>query len=183
MQVSKSRSYRFLLNIPAYFFIGLIGMAVISSCKKDVEITRNIDYNVIYEVDTVYVYQTSADKTKQKSSDQYISILYSDLYQKSILANDLSELSQATLAIGDKQLVNEIIISNYLNSTDAIVPTDTDMRADVDQFIEATYKRFYLRKPTELEKEYLTNLIESDQTITPDIVYAAFSLSDEYLYY
>lgn len=154
-----------------------------SGCKKDVEITRNIDYNVIYEVDTTYLYQSSADKTKQKTSYQYISILYADLHQKSIPGNDLNEITQLAIAVGDKQVANEILLGNYMNSGNAIVPTDSEMRADIEKFIEDTYKRFYLRKPTELEKEYLKKLIESDNTITPDIVFTAFSLSNEYLFY
>ena len=172
-------------NYNIILFISVCAALMFSSvgCKKDVEITRNYDYNVIYEVDTTWLYQSSADKTKQKTSDQYISILYSDLHQKSIPGNDLDEITQLSIAVGDKQVVNEFLLGNYMNSGNVIIPTDSEMRLDIEKFILDTYKRFYLRKPTELEKEYLVNLIEGDNSITPDIVFTAFSLSNEYLFY
>lgn len=57
----------------------LVGAALLASCKKDVLQKRVYD-NVIYEVNPVALYASNAEKTKQKSSTQYVSILYNDLF-------------------------------------------------------------------------------------------------------
>jgi len=179
----RSKKYKVFKYSGSCITTVIFAILILASCTKEREIIQEIDYNYIYGIDTVYVYQSAADKTKQKTSYQYTSILYADLHQKSIPTNDLNEISRLTLAIGDKQLVNEMLLSNYLNSGNAIIPSNTEMRNDVGQFIEDTYKRFYLRKPTEIERYYLINLIESDTSITPEIVYSSFALSNEYLFY
>lgn len=176
-----SNFFRFIIN-NTFLILVLFFFAVIS-CKKETEIVQNIDYNVIYEIDTIPVYQTAADKTKQKTSTQYTSILYADLFKKSISGIDLDEISQLSLSVGDKQLVNEMIIGNYMKTTGVVIPTSADMKSNIDKFIDDTYIRFYLRKPTELEKYYLKNIISSDTSVTPEVVYTAFSLSNEYLFY
>ncbi len=153
------------------------------SCKKEIEIKQNVVYdNSVYQLDTVDLYTSSADKSKEKSSTQYISILYTDLFQTTISAKELNDISRVSAAIGDKTVVNEAIVFNYMQSN-PIIPTDNDMRNDMDQFIADTYVRFYLRKPTELERIYLRDLIENDLNMTALEVYAAFSVSTEYLFY
>ena len=56
---------------------------IVSSCKEDVEEKQVYD-NIIYQVDTQRIYSSSAEKVKQKSQSQYISIMYSDLFNKNI---------------------------------------------------------------------------------------------------
>ena len=46
-----------------------------------------------------------------------------------------------------------------------------------------TYKRFLVREPTEAETTYFKNYINSDPNVTPELVYFAFALSNEYLFY
>jgi len=57
------------------------------------------------------------------------------------------------------------------------------MNLDIDKFITETYVRFYVRNPTESEKEYMKKTIKADPNITPELVYISFALSDEYMYY
>jgi len=57
------------------------------------------------------------------------------------------------------------------------------MRADVDVFIVDTYRRFLIRLPTEAEKAWFRNFIETNTFVTPEVVYLSFSLCDEYQYY
>ncbi len=156
--------------------------ASFAGCKKEI-IENTIYDNVIYDLDTVAVYSSSAEKTKQKSSDQYISILYADLFKKTIPSSELLKMSELALGSGDKQLLNELIMSSYLNDTDVKVPTDAQMRQDLDKFIDETYIRFFLRHPTEYERYFLKNLIQNDPGMTPDLVYSSFALSNEYLFY
>jgi len=152
------------------------------SCKKETVETQVYD-NVIYEVDSTKLYTSSAEKNKQKTPTQYISILYSDLYNKTISNNELSELGELSLAVGDKTMVNELTLSHYLKTPFVDKPTDAEMRADIKTFVTFVYVKFYLRYPTEYEKRYLSDIIEKDVQIKVDDIYSAFILSNEYYYY
>ncbi|MEQ8325122.1 MAG: hypothetical protein RIC15_04395 [Vicingaceae bacterium] len=155
---------------------------VFSSCKKEYREEQVYD-NIIYEVDTVRLYSTSAEKTKQKTPTQYISILYSDLFNKTIPTNELSELNELSLATGDKTMVNELTLSHYLKASFVDQPTDAEMRADIQSFVSYVYRKFYQRYPTEYEKIYLADIIIKDSKITVDDIYTSFVLSNEYYYY
>lgn len=153
-----------------------------TSCKKTI-IQEPIFDNIIYNVDTVYVYSSNVEKTKQKTSAQYLSILYADVFQQTIPTNTLADLDELALAIGDKNLANDLVVNVFTNAFGAIIPTDGDMRADVEAFVEDTYRRFYLRKPTEYERFYMVDLINSDPDLSPMLIYSAFAQSNEYLFY
>ena len=155
---------------------------LLSSCKKETEATEVYD-NVIYGIDTVRIYASGAEKVKQKSQTQYISIMYGDLFGSNISDAELSELSELSLSIGDKSMANELTLSNYLKSTSLDIPTNSEMRADVESFVELTYLRFYQRNPGPYEKLYLTELIEKDTELSVMEIYTAFILADEYYYY
>ena len=171
MRVFKVATY-----ILVILFFGLLG------CKK--KVTQEVVYdNVIYELNPKSVYITNAEKTKQKNESQYQSITYSDLYQKSIPKGQLNDLTTLSLAFGDKQVFNELIISNYMNDVQVIIPSDGLMRSDVKQFVKNTYLRFYLREPSELELYYFENLINEDNSLTPEMIYYSFTISNEYQFY
>ena len=152
------------------------------SCKKEYTEKQVYD-NVIYGMDTVRLYNSAAEKTRQKTQTQYISILYSDLYNKTIPTNELSELSELGLATGDKTMVNELTFSHFLNAPFVDKPTDAQMRADVETFVDWVYLKFYQRRPTEYERRYMTDIINKDVDMKVDDVYTAFVLSNEYYYY
>ena len=57
------------------------------------------------------------------------------------------------------------------------------MRADIEQFVIKTYKRFYVRKPSEAEKTFFINYIESHPNITAEHLYFSFASSNEYYFY
>ena len=157
-------------------------MMLFIACKKETVETQVYD-NVIYQVDSTRLYGSSAEKNKQKTPTQYISILFSDLYNKTISSNELSELNELNLAIGDKTMANELTLSHYLKTPFVDKPTDAEMRADVKTFVSFVYLKFYQRYPTEYEQRYLTDIIQKDVSIKVDDVYSAFVLSNEYYYY
>ena len=159
-----------------------VSFIFLNACKQDIEEKQVLD-NIIYEVDTQRVYSSSAEKSKQKSQTQYISIMYSDLYNKNISGSDLSELSELSLAMGDKTMTNELSLSNFLKGSGVDIPSNSEMRADVGKFVEMTYLRLFQRNPTPYEKIYLVDVIENDPSIQVVDVYTAFILSDEYYYY
>lgn len=158
-----------------YLFTLIAIVILFASCKKD--------YNYIYDVGSEAVYSSNAEKTKQKSSTQFLSILYSNLFQTSISQQELNDLSELRMAIGDKQIADDLVITSYINDGSVQIPTDAAMRADIDQFVEDTYLRFYLRKPNPYELRYLQESIEGDTDLTPDLIYTAFAESNEYKFY
>src|SRR5688500_16945770 len=160
----------------------ILSVAMLSACKKDVT-QKHVYDNVLYEVTPVTLYATNADKTKQKTSLQYISILFTDLFNQSISANKLNAMSEVTLAIGDKTVASDLILQKLLIEPGAQVPTDSEMRDDVAQFVADTYLRFFTRHPTPYEAYRLKQIIDEDLSMTPEMVYAAFVSSNEYFYY
>lgn len=152
------------------------------SCKKTIVQDKVYD-NVIYDLGNQVVYTAASQKTKQKTATQYLSILYADLKQTTIPNNELTNLSQVNLAFGDKGLVNEVLVSHYMNNPGVVLPTAAYMRANLDQFITDTYIRFYQRKPSSYEMYGLKKIITDDPNMTPELVYSSFALSDEYWFY
>ena len=167
-----------------YILYSLLFTLAFTSCKKDtVTIHDTTVDNYIYGVNGENLYQSNAEKNKQKSSEQYVSILYSNLFQNAIGQGDLVALSEIRTAIGDKQLADEMILNAFVNRDNVIIPTDTEMRNDVEAFIEETYLRFFLRKADPYEVYELKNEIEKDAGLTAELIYQAFALSNEYKFY
>lgn len=154
-------------------FISIILAFSLSGCEKD----------KLYEVNEETILPPNANKNKLKSSQQYIAILYANLFQTALSSDNLFEASECVASVGDKDLVHEVLISNYMNKPDVILPTNQEMRADVDAFITETYNRFLVRNPTEAERQYFKNYINTNPGVRPELVYFSFALCDEYQYY
>lgn len=157
------------------YVIVLFAATFLFACKKDV--------SYIYDVNDVTVSQPGVSKPNVKSTLEFISIAYSDLFGTTIAAGELTDLSLSYLAFGDKKFIEDRIIRNFLNKTGVIIPSQTTMTADAGVFVQATYRKFYNRDPNEFEKWQIVNKINSDTTITPELVYYSFMTSDEYRYY
>lgn len=153
--------------------LGLGLLAVLTACEKP----------VVYQVNPESVAPPNADKSKLKSEEQYISILYANLFQKALSANELLDVTDVIFSIGDKDLAHEVVISNLMNRPDVKLPPDSLMRADIPGFIHETYERFLVREPTQAELTWFTNFIESHPDLSTEMVFFAFALSNEYLYY
>jgi hypothetical protein len=142
-----------------------------------------VEDSYFYEVNPLELPASQANKTKKKSLDQYISVLYANLFQKALSPDELSEIRQLMESIGDKELAREVVISNLMNREGVIFPSDEEMRADLDAFLLDTYKRFYVREPTQAENAYMRGLITSNPDISAELVYFSFAMSEEYLFY
>jgi hypothetical protein len=149
-------------------------LVLATSCKKD---------DIIYDVNQVNSTSYNANKNKLKTISQYISILYANLFQKALSANELVEITNCIESIGDKEVAHEIILSNFMNKSGVSLPSDSLMRTDINSFIEQTYKRFYVRDLTEAEREFFLNFFASHPDVSVEMVYSAFSLSNEYQFY
>jgi hypothetical protein len=152
-----------------------IALLLVTGCKKEKIYT--------YGVDDVTVEQPGAVKPNVKSDLEVLSIAYSDLFGTTIPADKLEALALSYQSSGDKRLVMDMVILNFLNDPGVQIPTDATMRADVEGFVNASYHKFFVREPSAFERWFVSDLIRKDATLTPDLVYYAFMTSAEYRFY
>jgi len=151
----------------------LISLAV--SCKKDTE--------YIYEVDPVTVRKDDNLKSVEKTTVEFISIAYADVFGQTISQNQLGQLSLLYLSFGDKRLIEDMLIKNMFNSQSIQLPSEETMRADVTTFVNSIYLKLFNRLPNELEAFTLKKKISDNTSIMPDMVYYSMMTSDEYRFY
>lgn len=159
-------------HAPCIIMIAFMIMAV--ACK---------DTSYIYNVEPTLVQPVDLTGKKEKTPEQYIAILYANLYQRAMSPNQLVKATETIASIGDKQVAYETIISKFMNDPAIKLPSDDFMRDSTEAFIQETYKRFFVRVPTEAEKTWMINYIKSHPEVTPEHVYYAFAISNEYYYY
>jgi hypothetical protein len=161
-----------------HIFKGLaLALLILSACKKNEN---------TYEVVNTSSYGDNLNKDKSKSNIEFHSILSTNLFQKPSSINELSRTDRVIQSCGDKTLINEVIISNYMNSSNVRLPSRRMMVDSTDRFIEETYIRFFIRRPTQAERTWFTNFInanKSNPNFRPELVYTAFAASDEYMFY
>ena len=154
----------------------LFSTLFLASCKKETQ--------YIYGVEDVSVNRREGNKQNTKSTTEFISIAYSDIFGTTIPNDGLVKLQLAYSAFGDQKLIEQLIIRNLLNQGgNTTIPTSTEMRADIGLFINKSYVKFYGRNPNEFELYYLKSMIETDLSITPELVYFGMMTSNEYRYY
>ena len=153
---------------------GLILCICLGSCKEEHD---------LYQVNELTILPVNSEKDKPKTSAQYISILYTNLFQEAIGPNKMLEAQNAIESIGDKQVAYDILVSKYMNDSDLILPTMDEMRNNTESFVRATYKRFLVRQPTEAELTWMKNYINSRPNLTPELFYFAFATSNEHFHY
>ena len=156
-------------------FVWVLILGVFSGCQKE--------KNIIYDVYDVNVNKPGADKDYVKSLAEFISIAYTDLFGQNISQAELQNLAVPYSGFGDLKLIEDMIIKNFLNDQSVIVPSDSEMRANVDQFVMDTYQKFFNRLPNEFELWHMKNRINENTDITPQLVYYAIMTSNEYRYY
>lgn len=149
-------------------------LILLFSCKKE---------QYVYEVEEVGVVLSGSDKNKEKTVQQYLNILYANLYQTALSPAKLVQLTDLVASIGDKQIAYETIVSKMMVDPEIRIPSDSLMRVDAEAFIRETYNRFYVRRPTQAELTYFINFIESEPNLTAEQIYFSFALSNEYYYY
>ncbi|MFZ9971457.1 MAG: hypothetical protein ACO3GK_09130, partial [Bacteroidia bacterium] len=76
-----------------------------------------------------------------------------------------------------------MVLSNYFNTQGLSIPTNSAMRADVEAFVFDSYKRFFLRYPSEGEKTWMIQYINRNDQLSVEMIYTGFAASDEYQYY
>ena len=175
------------MNMHYFFFVLLsiimVGCTTEEVTKKTIRNVTQTDLDHIFGVNDVTVSQDGVNKPNVKSTTEFISIAYSDIFGTTIDQNTLLELSYAYIAFSDKKLIEDMIIRNFLNQSGVTIPSQSEMTSDVGQFVRDTYKKFYNREPNEFEKWQVAELINNDGNMTPELAYYSFMTSNEYRYY
>jgi len=156
-----------------FTFLFLVSLA--ASCKKETL--------TVYEVDNVTVRKDQIGKGVNKTTIEFISIAYSDVFGTTISQDGLSKVSLLYTSFGDKRLLEDLLIKNMLNAPAVQLPSNEEMRADINGFVSLTFQKLFNREPTELEAFELKKRIENAATLTPDMIYYAMMTSDEYRFY
>jgi hypothetical protein len=158
-----------------YFITYIIALTLLVSCKRQ-QVNE-------YDINPVVINQDGANKENLKSPDQFVTLLYTDLYATSISYSELNKLQRLLESFGDKNVVIERIAQNMLNDPFAQIPSDSILSVNTDGFITETYNLFLTRNPSEAEVWYIRELIDNNPNLTVKEVYYAFITSEEYKYY
>ncbi len=166
------------MNMPIFdrlkaLWLPLILLACLS-CQQDL-------YEV-YEINPVDVLPVNAEKDKSKTDAQYISILYTNLFQEPIGPNRMLEAQAAIASVGDKQIAYDMLVSKYMRDAPAL-PSRQELDDDPRQFIIDTYQRFFTRLPTQAELEWMDSFLTRNPSLTPEQIYFSFATSYEYYHY
>ncbi len=145
------------------------------SCKKE--------KTFLYDVDPVTVSQNGSVKSNVKNTTEFISIAYADLFGTNISQADLVDLNSLYNAFGDKKLIEDRIILNFINVPGSIIPSQPSVNGDTILFVNNTVKKLFNRDATAFEKYYFKEAIRNNASITPVMIYYAFMTSDEYRFY
>ena len=158
-------------------FMALAGstLLLIAGCTAEPDVT--------YGLQPLELDAPNAEKDRVKSIDQWITILYADLFGEALGSAELFEVKQAFFSIGDQEIARATLVSNFMQDANVQLPDASVMVQNPDGFIDDTYVRFLVRYPTEAERTWMRNYLASNPTMTPELVYTAFALSEEYLHY
>lgn len=162
------------MNVRAVIYIAICSLFLLPSCTEE---------TVIYDVNPIAITPNNGGKTKEKSTEQFLNVAYANLYQTALSPSRLVELTNIVTSIGDKQVAYETVIAKMMADPAVVLPSTESMRADLTVFITETYKRFYVRNPTEAEKTWWVNYLTTRTNLTAEHVYYTFATSNEYNFY
>lgn len=145
------------------------------SCKKEK------DY--LYEVNPVAVNTDGTTKSTRKSTAEFISIAWADLFSTQVPQSELLKLNTVYSAFGDKQLIEDRILLNLLTRSGVQIPPQVSINGDTAAFIDVTYQRLYNREPSAFERYYLKEQIRLNSAMTSRVLWYGLMSSEEYRYY
>jgi hypothetical protein len=156
--------------------IFIFSVLLLFSCKKEKKIT--------YQLNDVPIENNSANKDHLKSTIEFISIAYSDIFGTVISTNKLAELSTIYKAFGDKKLIEQMVIKNFLNEPSIQIPQiDRSSSSTINIFVQNMYTKLYNRTPDEYELWFVADMIQKDITLTSELIYFSLMTANEYRYY
>ena len=156
--------------------IFIFSVLLLFSCKKEKKIT--------YQLNDVTIENNTANKDHLKSTIEFISIAYSDIFGTVISTNKLAELSQIYKAFGDKKLIEQMVIKNFLNEPSIqISQIDRSSTSTINSFVQNAYTKLYNRTPDEYELWFVADMITKDNDLTSELIYFSLMTANEYRYY
>ena len=156
--------------------IFIFSILLLFSCKKEKKIT--------YQLNDVIIENNSANKDHLKSTTEFISIAYSDIFGAVISTNKLADLSTIYKAFGDKKLIEQMVIKNFLNEPSIQIPQiDRTSISTINSFVQNMYTKLYNRTPDEYELWFVADMITKDNDLTSELIYFTLMTANEYRYY
>ena len=156
--------------------IFILSIFLLFSCKKE--------KNVKYQLNDVTIENNRANKDHLKSTTEFISIAYSDIFGTVISINKLADLTKIYKAFGDKKLIEQMVIKNFLNEPSIQIPQiDRSSTSTINTFVQNMYIKLYNRTPDEYELWFISNMIENDTDLTSELIYFSLMTANEYRYY
>jgi hypothetical protein len=156
--------------------IFIFSIFLLFSCKKE--------KNVKYQLNDVTIENNRANKDHLKSTTEFISIAYSDIFGTVISINKLADLTKIYKAFGDKKLIEQMVIKNFLNEPSIQIPQiDRSSASTINTFTQNMYIKLYNRTPDEYELWFISNMIENDTDLTSELIYFSLMTANEYRYY
>ena len=156
--------------------IFIFSVLLLFSCKKEKKIT--------YQLNDVTIENNTANKDHLKSTLEFISIAYSDVFGTVISTNKLAELSQIYKAFGDKKLIEQMVIKNVLNEPSIqIAQIDRSSMGTINSFVQNAYTKLYNRTADEYELWFVADMITKDNDLTSELIYFSLMTANEYRYY
>jgi hypothetical protein len=132
----------------------------------------------------VTIEQNSANKDHLKTTTEFISIAYSDIFGTVISTYKLSDLSKIYSAFGDKKLIEEMVIKNFLNEPSIQIPQiNRNSINTINSFVNSTYRKLYNRNPDAYELWFISDMIEKDLDLNSELIYFSLMTANEYRYY
>jgi hypothetical protein len=156
--------------------IFLLSVLALVSCKKEKK--------AVYGLNDVNISQNSANKDHLKSTTEFISIAYSDIFGTVITTDKLADLSTMYRAFGDKKLIEEMVIKNFLNESTIQIPQiDRTSEITIQNFVSNSYKKLFNRTPDEYELWFVADMIQKDASLSSELIYFSLMTANEYRYY
>jgi len=156
--------------------IFIFSVLLLFSCKKE--------KNVTYQLNDVTIENNTANKDHLKSTTEFISIAYSDVFGTVISTNKLADLTRIYKAFGDKKLIEQMVIKNFLNEPSIQIPQiDRSSINTINSFVLNIYTKLFNRTPDEYELWFFSNMIENDSDLTSELIYFSLMTANEYRYY
>ena len=155
--------------------IFIFSVLLLFSCKKE--------KNVKYQLNDVTIENNRANKDHLKSTTEFISIAYSDIFGTVISINKLADLTKIYKAFGDKKLIEQMVIKNFLNEPNQIPQIDRSCTITINSFVQNAYTKLYNRTPDEYELWFVADMITKDNDLTSELIYFSLMTANEYRYY
>jgi hypothetical protein len=155
--------------------IFIFSILLLFSCKKE--------KNVKYQLNDVTIENNRANKDHLKSTTEFISIAYSDIFGTVISINKLADLTKIYKAFGDKKLIEQMVIKNFLNEPNQIPQIDRSSTSTINSFVQNAYTKLYNRTPDEYELWFVADMITKDNDLTSELIYFSLMTANEYRYY